>query len=111
MLLYIRGTEADAADLVTRFKDAPKPMYYQPDFLNAKWAEYKKMTGARSDKDIDPDGFAAWGFEALLRDRLPRYERLAKKFGYVIEARDLKSVDSVDDFMQLMAKAIKKRRA
>ena len=67
-------------------------MYYQPDFLVAKWAEYKKLTGAKSDKDVDPAGFGAWGFEALLRDRLPRYERLAKNFGYVVEARDLKSV-------------------
>lgn len=110
-LLYIRGTEADAAALVARFVEAPKPMYYQPDFLVAKWAEYKKLTGARSDKDVDPAGFGAWGFEALLRDRLPRYERLAKKHGYIIEARDLKKVKTADDFMALMAKAIRMRRS
>ena len=111
VLLYIRGTERDAADLVARFKDAPKPMYYQPGFLTAKWAEYRKLTGARTDKDVDPDGFAAWGFEALLRDRLPRYEALAKNFGYVVEAKDLKAVESVDGFMAMMAKAIKRRRS
>jgi len=110
LLVYIRGTDADAAALVERFNEAPKPMYYQPDFLTAKWAEYRTLTGAKTDKDVDPDGFAAWGFEALLRDRLPRYEKLAKNFGYVVEAHELKAVDSVEDFMMLMAKAIKKRR-
>ena len=33
MLLYIRGTEKDAAELVRRFRDSPKPMYYRPQFL------------------------------------------------------------------------------
>jgi hypothetical protein len=85
-------------------------MYYQPDFLTAKWDEYRRLTGARSDKDVDPADFAAWGFEALLRDRLPRYEKLAKNFGYVVEAKELKAVESVEGFMAMMAKAIKKRR-
>jgi hypothetical protein len=108
-LLYIRGTEADAAALVERYKKAPKPMYYRPEFLAAKWAEYKALTGAVSDSDVDPAGFGAWGFEALLHDRLPRYEKLAANFGYVVEAEELKSVASVDDFMALMARAISRR--
>jgi hypothetical protein len=46
-LLYIRGTERDAAELVKRFKLAPKPMYYRPEFLTGKWAEFKKLKATR----------------------------------------------------------------
>lgn len=108
-LLYIRGTEKDASELVKRFKHSPKPMYYRPPFLVEKWAEYKLINGIHDDCDVDPAGFGAWGFEALLHDRLPRYQALADKFGYVVEASDLAIVRDGDEFVDLMAAAIEKR--
>ena len=108
-LLYIRGTEKDAAELVRRFKESPKPMYYRPEFLVEKWAEYKALTGTADDGKVDPDGFGAWGFEALLRDRLPRYQRLADNFGYTVDAADLATVRDGDEFLDLMAGAIRRR--
>jgi hypothetical protein len=108
-LLYIRGTEKDAAELVKRFKQSPKPMYYRPPFLVEKWAEYKLIQGIVDDCDVDPAGFGAWGFEALLHDRLPRYQALADRFGYVVEASDLATVRDGDEFVDLMAAAIEKR--
>ena len=48
-LLYIRGTEKDATELVRRFKQSPKPMYYRPPFLVEKWAEYKAINGIAED--------------------------------------------------------------
>jgi hypothetical protein len=106
VLLYVRGTEKDAAELVKRFKQNPKPMYYQPDFLDAKWAEFKEANNIASDTDVDPDAFGAWGFEALLRDRLPRYQALADSFGYTVEAADVATVRDGDEFLDLMATAI-----
>jgi hypothetical protein len=108
-LLYIRGTDKDAAELVARFKASPKPMYYRPHFLVEKWAEYKRLNAVSEDCDVDPAGFGAWGFEALLHDRLPRYQALADNFGYVVEASDLATVRDGDEFVDLMAAAIEKR--
>ena len=108
-LLYIRGTDKDAAELVKRFRKSPKPMYYRPPFLVEKWAEYKRLQGIESDNDVDPAGFGAWGFEALLHDRLPRYQALADNFGYVVEAADLATVRDGDEFVDLVAAAIEKR--
>lgn len=108
-LLYIRGTEKDAAQLVARFKASPKPMYYTPAFLVQKWAEYKALNKVSEDCDVDPSGFGAWGFEALLHDRLPRYQTLADNFGYVVEASDLAIVRDGDEFVDLMAAAIEQR--
>jgi hypothetical protein len=109
LLLYIRGTEADAEKLVSRFKHSPKPMYYQPHFLLEKWAEFKTLNKVKDDADVDPDAFGAWGFEALLTDRLPRYQRLADNFGYTVEASDLATVRDGDEFLDLVAGAIGKR--
>ncbi len=106
LLLYVRGTEADAAELVRRFRQSPKPMYYQPAFLKKKWAEFKRLNSVKKDDDVDPDEFGAWGFEALLRDRLPRYQALADKHGYTVEAADVADVRDGDEFIDLMARAI-----
>ncbi|MEO8756402.1 MAG: ATPase [Devosia sp.] len=109
VLLYIRGTERDAEDLIHRFKTSPKPMYYQPPFLTKKWAEYKKLNKITDDAKVDPDKFGAWGFEALLHDRLPRYQKLADKFGYSIDAADLATVRDGEEFVDLVTAAIKGR--
>lgn len=108
-LLYIRGTESDAEKLIARFKNAPKPMYYPPAFLAAKWQEYKQLNGHKHDDDVDPSAFAAWGFEALLHDRLPRYQALADQHGYSVEANDVAAIRDGQDFLELMRKAINQR--
>ena len=108
-LVYIRGTEKDADELIRRFRHAPKPMYYQPPFLTRKWAEFKKLSKIADDNKVDPDAFGAWGFEALLHDRLPRYQKLADKYGYTIEAADLATVRDGEEFLDLVSTAIKGR--
>jgi hypothetical protein len=108
-LVYIRGTEKDADELIRRFRHSPKPMYYQPPFLTRKWAEFKKLSKIADDNKVDPDAFGAWGFEALLHDRLPRYQKLADKYGYTIEAADLATVRDGEEFVDLVSTAIKGR--
>jgi hypothetical protein len=110
LLVYLKGSDDDAERLIDRFKAAPKPMYYPPVLLIEKWAEFKKLSGVKHDDDVDPDAFAVWGFEALLRDRLPRYRALADNFGYEIDAGDLAKVRDEKDFMELMCRAIEARK-
>ncbi len=109
VLIYIRGTERDAEELVRRFRQSPKPMYYQPAFLTRKWAEFKKLNKVTDDAKVDPAKFGAWGFEALLHDRLPRYQKLADNFGYTIDAADLATVRDGEEFIDLVTAAIKGR--
>ncbi len=109
VLVYIRGTEGDAAELVRRFKQSPKPMYYRPPFLAAKWEEFKRLNSVSDDAAVDPAAFGAWGFEALLHDRLPRYQALADQHGYTVEARDIANLTSGTDFLKVVAAAIGKR--
>jgi hypothetical protein len=106
LLLYIEGTPEHTKMLVERFRKNPKPMYYQPAFLEAKWAEYKQLNGISDDSKVDPDGFAVWGFEQLLHHRLPLYRKIAQNFGYKIPMSAVPQVGSGADFNALVAKTI-----
>ena len=106
LLLYIEGTPEHTAMLVERFRKHPKPMYYQPAFLDAKWAEYKDVNKISRDDDVDPDGFAVWGFEQLLHHRIPLYERIAGNFGYKVRMRDIPNVTTEQGFTDLVSRAI-----
>jgi len=106
LLLSIEGTPEHARMLVERFRKQPKPMYYQPAFLDEKWAEYKRVNRIVNDEDIDPDGFAAWGFEQLLHHRIPLYRAIAKNLGYTVEMEDVPAIRSEDDFIALVSRAI-----
>ncbi len=106
LLLYIEGTAEHTKMLVERFRKNPKPMYYQPAFLDAKWVEYKTLNKINDDNEVDPDGFAVWGFEQLLHHRLPLYRKIAENFGYTVRMRDIPDVKTEDGFLKLVANAI-----
>ncbi len=76
-------------------------MYYQPAFLDAKWAEYKELNSIADDDDVDPDGFAVWGFEQLLHHRIPLYEAIARNYGYKVRMEDVPTIKSEEDFLAL----------
>jgi hypothetical protein len=106
LMLYIEGTEDHLAMLVERFRKNPKPMYYQPTFLDTKWQEYKALNTIKNDDDVDPDGFAVWGFEQLLHHRIPLYQKIAQNFGYKVHMSDIPAVTSIQAFENLVSKTI-----
>jgi hypothetical protein len=106
LLLYIEGTPQHTAMLVERFRKNPKPMYYPPDLLTSRWAEYKKLNYISDDNAVDPDGFAVWGFEQLLHHRVPLYRSIAANFGYTIRMQDIPAVQTEDDFVNLLSRTI-----
>jgi len=109
VLLYIRGTEDHARTLVERFRQQPKPMYYQQSFLKDQGAEYKKLKGSAEDEAVDPDGFAVWGFEQLLHHRLPIYEAIARNFGYAVEMEQIPRISGEGDFIELISGIIDRK--
>lgn len=106
LLLYIEGTPEHAKMLVERFRKNPKPMYYQPVFLDEKWREYKAAQKIQDDNAVDPDSFAIWGFEQLLHHRLPLYRAIADRYGYTIPMSEVPKVKNQDDFTALLAHVI-----
>lgn len=106
MLVYIRGTADHTRMLVERFRKHPKPMYYNPAFLEEKWAEYKALRDIRDESLVDPDDFSGWGFEQLLAHRIPLYEAIADRYGYVIDMEDVPGVKTESDLLDLLGRTI-----
>jgi hypothetical protein len=106
MLVYIEGTDAHTRELVARFRRHPKPMYYQPAFLERAWAQYKQIERIDDDDAVDPDGFAVWGFEQLIRHRIPLYEAIARRHGYTIHMDDVPGIQTESDLLDLLERTI-----
>ncbi len=111
MLVYIEAPEEHVQTLISRFRENPKPMYYNPEFLKRIWAEYKTERGIERDEDVDPDDFAIYGFERLIRHRIPLYEKIARRWGYTVSMDDVQQVKTEDDFNHLLAETIDRENA
>ncbi|MEO1293222.1 MAG: ATPase [Pseudomonadota bacterium] len=105
MLVWIEGTEDDVEALSARFDRAPKPMYYNEDFLRAIWAEFLAQEGCTAD-EVDPDAFIRWGFRRMLAHRLPIYRAIARNWGITIPAAKVAEVRDAHDFEDLIASAL-----
>lgn len=103
LILYLRPDEQLERDLVQRAVDDPKPLYYQEPFLDAKLAEYLALEQLDSPAQIVPDAFVRWIFPALVAHRRPKYEAIASRHGYTVDARSAESIKNEKDFLELVA--------
>ena len=108
LLVWIKGSEAHTAELIRRFDRAPKPMYYQPAFLEAAWREY--LTENRvAEGAVDPDAFVRWTYARALAHRQPLYAAMADNWGVTVTAEDVAAIDSPPGFESLIARALEER--
>jgi hypothetical protein len=109
LLVWIKGSEAHRAELVRRFDKAPKPIYYQPEFLAQLWAEYLAQEGKAEDA-VDPDAFLRFGYARILDHRQPRYAAMAN-WGVTVTAEEVAGVRDPSGFDDLIAMALDRRTA
>ena len=109
LILYLRAGDDMEQELIRRAAANPKPLYYREDFLDSALKDYLQETGKPSPDDIDPDHFVRWIFPRLVQHRRPRYEKLARELGYMVEARDIAGIRDEQDFLQLVVGAIRRR--
>ena len=58
---------------------------------------------------MPPDDFVSRVFPQLFKARVPRYEAIAKQYGYTIDGNDVAKVETEDDFVALIAAALAKQ--
>jgi hypothetical protein len=111
LILYIRATKEDEERLIERAKSDPKPLYYRPDFLQKALDDYRAEFGNDYVACIDPDSFTRWVFPRLFRDRIPRYEAIASKYGYSISSAEVMQLKNDGDLLDLVTDAIARGEA
>ncbi|WP_306151060.1 ATPase [Roseovarius sp. MMSF_3281] len=104
--IYLKGSDAHTQELIRRFDRAPKPMAYQPEFLDRAWNDYLSETGSAADK-VDPDAFIRWTYARALAHRQPRYDAMAK-WGVTLTADEVAGVQTAEQFEALVASALER---
>ncbi|MFA5539664.1 MAG: ATPase [Gemmobacter sp.] len=105
LMVWIEGSDAHTGELIRRFDRAPKPMYYQPAFLDAAWADYRAEKGVAEDR-VDPDDFVRWTYARALAHRQPRYAAMARNWGVSVTADEIARTETPADFEALIARAL-----
>lgn len=107
LMVWIKGSDAHTAELVRRFDRAPKPMYYQPQFLENAWIAYRVEKGLQGD-EVNPDDFIRWTYARALAHRQPRYAAMARR-GVTVTAEEVAEIRDPADFNDLIARAIDRK--
>ncbi len=106
MIVYIKASDIDERHLIKRAEEDPKPLYYREEFLDEQLKLYRQEKQIDYVAMIDPDDFVRWIFPRLFKSRIPRYEEIADKWGYTLDAREILSIRSEDDFLNLLENAL-----
>lgn len=107
LILYIKVTTKDEEQkLIDRARSDPKPLYYRPNFLREHLAVYLQEQGLQYAAEMEPDEFTRWVFPRLFHSRLPRYEAIARDYGYTVTSEEAAQVRNEDDFNALIEMAI-----
>ncbi|MQQ07219.1 ATPase [Epibacterium sp. SM1979] len=108
LMIWIKGDDAHTEELVRRFDRAPKPMSYQPEFLERAWTTYLDQHNLTEDR-VNPDDFIRWTYAQALAHRQPRYQAMAENWGVTVTADEISQVKTAMDFESLIAKALERR--
>jgi hypothetical protein len=106
LILYLQADDALERELVQRAIENPKPLYYEETFLDAKLAQYLEEAGLESPDQVHPDEFVRWIFPALVAHRRPKYQALADKYGYTLNARLAETTKNEHDFLEYVASVL-----
>lgn len=106
LILYIKATEKDEAALIRRAEADPKPLYYREEFLDEQLEIYLQEKNLSYVVLIDPDDFVRWIFSRLFYARIPRYEAIARDYGYTVTTDELAAVSSEADLLALLERLI-----
>ena len=106
LIIYIKIPTTLEQTIIERAKSDPKPLYYRESFLDAHLEKFMLLKGYSNTEQISPNEFVTWVFPCLFKSRLPRYEAIAEKYGYTLDADEVAKVTGEADFLQLIATAI-----
>jgi hypothetical protein len=109
LMVWIKGSDAHRAELIRRFDRNPKPIYYNPDFLQKIWDAYLTHE-AKPAHQIDPDTFLRYAYAQVLDHRQPRYAAMAG-WGVTVTAEEVADIKDAAGFTALIARALDRRPA
>jgi hypothetical protein len=102
LFVYIKAGPEEEAALVERAMADPKPLYFPPAKFDVWLDEYMKGKNIAGVDEIESNDFSRWVFPKLFYSRVPKYERLAERYGIVVPMADIRNVKSEAEFLKVI---------
>jgi hypothetical protein len=106
LIIYLEATADNGRELLRRAEADPKPLYYRPAFLDRQLAQFMQERSLTEVSAIQPDDFVLWMFPRLFAARVPRYENIAREYGYTLRADSLAQVHTEADFIRCIEQVL-----
>jgi len=107
LILYIKAAdEQEEEELIRRAQRSPKPLYFRPTFLEEQIRDYLQENQLQYAAQMEPDAFTRWVFPRLFHSRIPRYEAIARPYGYIVSSRQVNQLRDESDFLEMVETAI-----
>ncbi len=106
LIIYLEATADNGRELLRRAEADPKPLYYRPAFLDRQLAQFMQERSLSEVSAIQPDDFVLWMFPRLFAARVPRYENIAREYGYTLRADSLAQVHTEADFIRCIEQVL-----
>lgn len=110
LILYLQADRRDEEALLERAEHDPKPLYYPESFLDEQLDRYMKERALEYVALIEPDDFVRWVFPYLLEARRPRYEQIAREYGYTVTTEKISGVRTEAGFLELIEDILDKQK-
>ncbi|MEM9469805.1 MAG: ATPase [Pseudomonadota bacterium] len=101
-IVYIKATYEEEQEVIRRSIKYPKPLYYPKSRFDIWLDEYLETNGLQSSEEMEPDEFSRWVFPRLFRERQPKYQRVADRYGVTISSDELKKAKTPTEFYALI---------
>lgn len=109
LIVYLKVRQEGHAEILDRAFKSPKPLYFPPSFLTERLQRYFEKFDLVDFDEIDPLEFLRWVFPSLFESRLPKYKKLAQRYGVVVPSHEM-VFETEDEFFQIIAKALDARQ-
>jgi len=107
LILYIKAADEQEEDaLIRRAQKSPKPLYFRPTFLEEQIRDYLRENQLQYAAQMEPDAFTRWVFPRLFHSRIPRYEAIARPYGYTVSSHQVNHLRDENDFLEMVEAAI-----
>jgi len=107
LIIYIKTADDREEDaLIRRAQKSPKPLYFRPAFLEEQIKAYLKEHQLQYAAQMEPDAFNRWVVPRLFHSRVPRYEAIARPYGYTVTSHQVNQVRDEKDFLEMVENAI-----
>jgi hypothetical protein len=107
LIVYIKASVEEEKNVLRRAQEYPKPLFYSPERFEAWVDEFLSGHRLNAPEQIVPDDFSRWAFPRLFENRLPKYQRIADKYGVTIPSSAFHGVKTPDDFLRVITAHLK----